>query len=110
MAFNEKIIQNIQTIEFKETSIQNKIITIGIPNTLTYTHKEKLLWLIKKNNPSIKIKIIENQSFEIINLVIENKIDFGVTCMDFPIIQSQKLIFMQTLFVLHFIKVTNFKV
>ena len=83
MAFNEKIIQNIQTIEFKETSIQNKIITIGIPNTLTYTHKEKLLWLIKKNNPGIKIKIIENQSFEIINLVNENKIDFGVTCIDF---------------------------
>ena len=83
LAFNEKIIQNIQSIEFKETSIQKEIITIGLPNTLTYTHKEKLLWLIKKNNPSIKIKIIENQSFEIINLVIENKIDFGVTCMDF---------------------------
>ena len=47
LAFNEKIIQNIQTIEIKE-KLQNKIITIGIPNTLTYTHKERILWLIKK--------------------------------------------------------------
>ena len=83
LAFNEKVIQNIQSMEINEEISQDEQITIGIPNTLTYTHKERILWLIKKNNQNKRIKLIENESYEIVNLIKENKIDFGISCINF---------------------------
>ena len=36
-------------------------------------HKQNILWLIK-NNPKVRIKVIESDSFEMINLVEKIKL------------------------------------
>ena len=48
---------------------------------LTFTHKENVLWLINKHNKDKRIKIIEKNSFEINELVLNNQIDFAITCI-----------------------------
>ena len=81
LAFNDKVIENIKSIEFDDENKNNDQIIFGIPSTLTYSHKQNILWLIKKNNPKVRIKVIENDSFEMINLVEKNKIDFAISCI-----------------------------
>jgi len=83
LAFNDKVIQNIKAIEIKEEVKDIEEITFGIPTTLTYSHKQNILWLIKKNNPNIRLKIVEVDNFQILNLVEKNKIDFAICCIDF---------------------------
>ncbi|WP_440633792.1 LysR family transcriptional regulator [Candidatus Pelagibacter sp. HIMB1485] len=82
LSFNDKIIENIKSLEIEEkTKIVNQI-TFGIPATLSHSHKENILWLLKKNNSNIRIKVVEDDSFEMINLIKQNKIDFAITCID----------------------------
>lgn len=83
LAFNDKVIENIKSIEFDNENKNNDQINFGIPSTLTYSHKQNILWLIKKNNPKVRIKVIESDSFEMINLVEKNKIDFAISCIKF---------------------------
>ena len=83
LAFNDKVIQNIKAIEIKEEVKDIEEITFGIPTTLTYSHKQNILWLIKKNNPNIRLKIVEVDNFQMLNLVEKNKIDFAICCIDF---------------------------
>ncbi|ETA70699.1 LysR family transcriptional regulator [Candidatus Pelagibacter ubique] len=83
LAFNDKVIQNIKAIEIKEEVKDIEEITFGIPTTLTYSHKQNILWLIKKNNPNIRLKIVEVDNFQMLNLVEKNKIDFAISCIDF---------------------------
>ena len=83
LAFNDKVIENIKSIEFDDENKNNDQIIFGIPSTLTYSHKQNILWLIKKNNPKVRIKVIESDSFEMINLVEKNKIDFAISCIKF---------------------------
>jgi len=82
LAYNEKVIQNIRSnnIEIKES--KNGIIRFGLPNTLTFTHKQNILWLIKKNNQTKKIIIIEDDNYKLIDLISKNKIDFSICCLE----------------------------
>ena len=48
LAFNDKVIENIKSIEFDDENKNNDQIIFGIPSTLTYSHKQNILWLIKK--------------------------------------------------------------
>ena len=83
LSYNDKVIQNIKAIEIKEEVEGIEEITFGIPTTLTYSHKQNILWLIKKNNPNIRLKIVEEDNFQMLNLVEKNKIDFAISCIDF---------------------------
>ena len=81
LAYNEKVIENIRSnnIEIKET--KSEIIRFGLPNTLTFTHKQNILWLIKKNNQTKKIIIIEDDNYKLIDLISKNQIDFAICCL-----------------------------
>ena len=81
LAYNEKVIENIRSnnIEIKES--KSEIIRFGLPNTLTFTHKQNILWLIKKNNQTKKIIIIEDDNYKLIDLISKNQIDFAICCL-----------------------------
>ena len=81
ISFNEKVVENLKASSFEKKEKLQDEIKIGIPTSLTFTHKENILWLINKHNKDKRIKIIEKNSFEINELVLSNQIDFAITCI-----------------------------
>ena len=92
--FNNKVIENLKSKKIDQIVLKNKKITIGIANTLSSTHKENLLWIIKKNYFDMKIIIIEEDSFKLNESIQRKKIDFAFTCIDsFDENEDKKIIY-----------------
>lgn len=82
IAHNESVITNIKksNLDIKKIEKQKEL-KIGLPNTFTFSHKKNILWLIKKNNPTHKIKIIEDDSYVLNNKIEKNLIDIAISCV-----------------------------
>ena len=52
-----------------------------MPRSLSTSHKENLLWILKRNYENKKIRIVEEESNTLNNLVFENKLDFAISCI-----------------------------
>ncbi|WP_440930901.1 LysR family transcriptional regulator [Candidatus Pelagibacter sp.] len=80
LSHSEKAISSIQS---NKVSIQNENIEfkIGLANTLSQTHKERILWVLKRNNSDKRFKISEEESFTLNEKVLENEIDYAFTCI-----------------------------
>ena len=72
------LIQNYKK-ELKEE--KNEFITIGIPPTLPSSFKEHFIWFIKQNFSNSRIKVIDENSFNLIQSVQEKKIDFAISTL-----------------------------
>lgn len=79
--FNKKVIEDLKSNKIDQIKLNKTIIKIGIASTLSQTHKENLLWLFNKNNLDLKIRIVEEDSYALINAIKKKSIDFAITCI-----------------------------
>ena len=80
LSHSEKAILSIQS---NKVSIQDENVEfkIGLANTLSQTHKERILWVLKRNNSDKRFKISEDESFTLNEKILENEIDYAFTCI-----------------------------
>ena len=79
--YNEKVFTNLVEHEIQEKKALREYVNFGLPQSLSSSHKENLLWILKKNNPNKKIRIVEEESNKINNMVYEKKLDYAVSCV-----------------------------
>ena len=80
LSHSEKTIASIQSnkVLIQDENLEFKI---GLANTLSHTHKERILWVLKRNNFDKRFKILEEDSFALNEKVLENEIDYAFTCI-----------------------------
>lgn len=78
---NLKIKSLIQNYKKDLKEEKNEFITIGIPPTLASSFKENFIWFIKQNFSNSRIKVIDENSFSLIQNVQEKKIDFAISTL-----------------------------
>ena len=66
-------------MKLKKKKTSKEFISFGFARYLTSTHKENLLYLVKKNFKNKKIKIIEAGSNTLNKMIYENKLDFAIS-------------------------------
>lgn len=79
LSFNHSVLTNINENEIEEKKTSKEFISFGFARYLTSTHKENLLYLVKKNFKNKKIKIIEAGSNTLNKMIYENKLDFAIS-------------------------------
>ena len=78
---NLKIKSLIQNYKKDLKEEKNEFITIGIPPTLASLFKENFIWFVKQNFSNSRIKVIDENSFNLIQSVQEKKIDFAISTL-----------------------------
>ena len=78
LSHSEKAIANIQSnkVLIQDENVEFKI---GLANTLSQTHKERILWVLKKNNfdkEYLKVSNSNISNFGQINWLLQNKKNF----------------------------------
>ena len=81
LSYNEKVYENISYPEIKEKIQEEEYLRFGMPRSLSTSHKENLLWILKRNYENKKIRIVEEESNTLNKLVFENKLDFAISCI-----------------------------
>ncbi|MDG1982244.1 MAG: LysR family transcriptional regulator [Alphaproteobacteria bacterium] len=79
LSFNHRVLTIINENEIEEKKTSKEFISFGFARYLTSTHKENLLYLVKKNFKNKKIKIIEAGSNTLNKMIYENKLDFAIS-------------------------------
>ena len=78
---NIKIKSLIQNFKKGLNKDDNDIITIGIPPTLPSSFKEHFIWFIKQNFSNSRIKVLDENSFNLEQQVKQKKVDFAISTL-----------------------------
>ena len=81
ISHNDTVFENLKQLEHKEKNQDYGYLRFGMPKSLSTSHKENLLWILKRNYEDKKIRIVEEESNTLNKLVFENKLDFAVSCI-----------------------------
>ena len=75
ISHNDTVFENLKQLEHKEKNQDYGYLRFGMPKSLSTSHKENLLWILKRNYEDKKIRIVEEESNTLNKLVFENKLD-----------------------------------
>ena len=78
---NQKIVTNIKSNTLlNQDKVKNQI-TIGFPSTLSTLHKDHFIWFMKDYFKDKRLKVVETNSFDLINLIKNNKINYAISTL-----------------------------
>lgn len=80
---NQKIVTNIKnnTLLNKDKDKVKNQITIGFPSTLSTLHKDHFIWFMKDYFKDKRLKVVETNSFNLIKLIKNNKINYAISTL-----------------------------
>jgi len=80
---NQKIVTNIKsnTLLNKDKDKVKNQITIGFPSTLSTLHKDHFIWFMKDYFKDKRLKVVETNSFDLIKLIKNNKINYAISTL-----------------------------
>ena len=78
---NIKIKSLIQNFKKGLNQDDNDFITIGIPPTLPSIFKEHFIWYIKQNFSNSRIKVVDENSFNLEQKVEQKKVDYAISTL-----------------------------
>ncbi|MGL3827900.1 LysR family transcriptional regulator, transcriptional activator of the cysJI operon [Candidatus Pelagibacter ubique HIMB4] len=78
---NQKIVTNIKSNTLlNQDKVKNQI-TIGFPSTLSTLHKDHFIWFMKDYFKDKRLKVVETNSFDLIKLIKNNKINYAISSL-----------------------------
>ncbi len=95
------ILDFLQEIEdhFADRPSKTESLKIGVPNSFAKRHLPKLLAAYQKSGSNLYIKTISNSSDVILKNLIDDTIDIGLVCGDFPYLGDQICLFNEELYI-----------
>ena len=78
---NIKIKSLIQNFKKGLNQDDNDFITIGIPPTLPSSFKEHFIWFIKQNFSNSRIKVVDENSFNLEQKLKQKKVDYAISTL-----------------------------
>lgn len=78
---NQKIVTSIKSNTLlNQDKVKNQI-TIGFPSTLSTLHKDHFIWFMKDYFKDKRLKVVETNSFDLIKLIKNNKINYAISTL-----------------------------
>ena len=78
---NQKIVTNIKSNTLlNQDKVKNQI-TIGFPSTLSALQKDHFIWFMKDYFKDKRLKVVETNSFDLIKLIKNNKINYAISTL-----------------------------
>ncbi|WP_440912144.1 LysR family transcriptional regulator [Candidatus Pelagibacter sp.] len=78
---NQKIVTSIKSNTLlNQDKVKNQI-TIGFPSTLSTLHKDHFIWFMKDGFKDKRLKVVETNSFDLIKLIKNNKINYAISTL-----------------------------
>jgi len=78
---NQKIVTSIKSNTLlNQVKVKNQI-TIGFPSTLSTLHKDHFIWFMKDYFKDKRLKVVETNSFDLIKLIKNNKINYAISTL-----------------------------
>ena len=78
---NQKIVTSIKSNPLlNQDKVKNQI-TIGFPSTLSTLHKDHFIWFMKDYFKDKRLKVVETNSFDLIKLIKNNKINYAISTL-----------------------------
>ena len=84
---------------FADRHTKMESLKLGVPNSFAKRHLPKLLAAYQKSGANLYIKTISNSSDVILKDLIDDTIDIGLVCGDFPYFGDQVCLFQEELYI-----------